>query len=381
MQPSPRRRAPRWMHPSPACSGGATPAASRLPHLPGRCGHPLSSLEPGSPQRHIPGDSRSVTRPTRRAAARGSWGGKGATEGGAAARSRSPRRDTKRPARLVPPVPTRPAGLEAPPACDPTPPRSQVSPASAFLVVLGAARANLAAPRPREPKQAAGPGRSRGAARDHSPGRPGATVPPARCRRPIVGASAGDERGGGWSAGEASAGRRLRESAPASLGRLSRSGSGAAPRLLAAFRAEGGRQAANGDPAGGLAARPTHLRAARPAGAAGSARARCSSPRGARGSPARSTARTPAHPTPHPAPTPGAEPARRAPCGRPTREAATLPASAGFRRSASPSSCKCVLSAQRVPRTMLRTGKSETKIGFKKRLPSWNLHSGGEDRQ
>lgn len=78
-----------------------------------------------------------------------------------------------------------------------------------------------------------------------------------------MGASAGDERGGGWSAGEASAGRRLRASAPASLGRLSRSGSGAAPRLLAAFRAEGGRQAANGDPAGGLAARPTHLQIGR----------------------------------------------------------------------------------------------------------------------
>lgn len=43
---------------------------------------------------------------------------------------------------------------------------------------------------------------------------------------------------------------------------LSRSGSGAAPRLLAGFRAMGGRQATNGDPAGGLAARPTHLQAA-----------------------------------------------------------------------------------------------------------------------
>ncbi|XP_066897162.1 uncharacterized protein [Kogia breviceps] len=91
------------------CSPRAT---SRLPHLPGRLSHLLSSLEPSSPQRHIPGDSSSVTRPTRRAAARGSKGGKGAAEGGAAARSRSPRPDTKRPARATCSHPARgPGGI------------------------------------------------------------------------------------------------------------------------------------------------------------------------------------------------------------------------------------------------------------------------------
>lgn len=99
-------------------------ATFRLPHL---RGHPLSSLEPDSPQRHIPGDSRSVTRPTRLAAARESRRGKGAAEGGAAACRWFPSPDTKRPARPAPPVPTRPAGLGAHPSCNPTSSRSQVS--------------------------------------------------------------------------------------------------------------------------------------------------------------------------------------------------------------------------------------------------------------
>ena len=76
------------------CSPRAT---SRCPQFPGRHGHLLSSLEPSCPQRHIPGDSRSVTQPTRRAAARGSKGGKGAAEGGAAAGSQSSRPEHKAP--------------------------------------------------------------------------------------------------------------------------------------------------------------------------------------------------------------------------------------------------------------------------------------------
>lgn len=99
-------------------------APSRLPHLRGR---PLS-LEPGSPWRHIPRDSRSVTPPTRRATARGNRGGKGAAEGGAAAPRRLPRPDTKRsapPRHLFPPGPR---GWGAPPGGDPTSARGQVSP-------------------------------------------------------------------------------------------------------------------------------------------------------------------------------------------------------------------------------------------------------------
>ncbi|XP_073076035.1 uncharacterized protein [Manis javanica] len=179
MKPSPWRSASRGKHPSPARSGGAAPALRGSPPP------PLSSRGPESPQRHIPGDSRSVTRPTRRAAARGSRGGKGAAEGGAAARSGSQRPDTKRPARPVPPVPTRP-GVQFP---RPGP-----------LVAVGAARANPALPPPpplllRKQKQAAGPGRSQGPVRGHSPG-----VPPERSREPTVGAGAGDTAGGSESA-------------------------------------------------------------------------------------------------------------------------------------------------------------------------------------
>lgn len=95
-------------------------------------------------------------------------------------------------------------------------------------------------------------------------------VPPERCRRPTAGASAGDERAAAGAQGGSESGTRIPGVRPGvcSVG-LSRSGSPAAPRLLSGFRAMGGGQATNGDPAGGLAARPTHLPAAWPGGAAG----------------------------------------------------------------------------------------------------------------
>lgn len=83
---------------------------------------------------------------------------------------------------------------------------------------------------------------------------------------------------------------------------LSRSGSGAAPRLLAAFRAEGGRQTANRDPAGGLATRPTHLRAARPGRRCSCCAALAAPPRSALGARWRALQRTPPHQPTHPTP-------------------------------------------------------------------------------
>nr|XP_012421563.1 PREDICTED: basic proline-rich protein-like [Odobenus rosmarus divergens] len=309
---------------------GGPRATSRLPHSPATAATVTTpSPEPGSPQRHIPGDSRSVTRPTRRTAARGSRGGKGAAEGGAAARSRSPRPDTKRPARPAPPVPTRPAGQREPPGCDPTSPHSPAAPASAFPLALAAAA---------KAKAGGGAREKPGSARGHSPGRPGAArVPPelseadrGRQRRRRAG-----RRRVRWEG--ANGGRGSHTSAQASARSGSPpSGSGAAPRLLAAFLAEGGRQAANGDPAGGLAARPTHLRAARPGPRCGFCAALTAPPRSALPARWRALPRTPPHTPTHPHPPWSRGSAAARVVGAPPVHATRLPPSAAFQRNAIP---------------------------------------------
>lgn len=219
------------------CSPRAT---AQLPHLRGR---PLSSLEPGSPQRRIPGDSRPVTRPTQLAAARESRGGKGAAEGGAAGYRRSPRPDTKRPARPAPPVPTRPAGLGRLQAAIPLLPRSQVSrpwPSRWPEALTGQTPPRSAAT---AKAKAGGGAREDPGSRD----RP-LTRAPRSCPGPSGALSKADRR----RQRRRAAGRRrerrrrrVRGADPArppgaSSAGLSRSGFGAAPRLLSGFRAEGG---------------------------------------------------------------------------------------------------------------------------------------------
>ncbi|XP_020919930.1 basic proline-rich protein-like [Sus scrofa] len=186
MKPSPGRNTARWKHPSPACSGGAAPAP------------PLGSRT--SPATFSPPSSHAVPRGTFLATPAPLPGRPGLRPPGGAREGRERPREARPPApgprastqsaRPAPPVSTRPTRPGAPPDCDPTSPRSQVYPASAFPVVQAAAGANPAAPRPRKQKQAAGPGRSRRAARGHSPGRPGAArVPPERCPRPTPSAA------------------------------------------------------------------------------------------------------------------------------------------------------------------------------------------------
>lgn len=102
-------------------------------------------------------------------------------------------------------------------------------------------------------RAASGPWRTPRATSGHSPGRPGATrVPPEHCWRPTAGASAGDERGGGGSAGR----ERLGSADPGRppwrlLSWAPHSGSGAALRLHAGFRAEGARKRPMGTPRAG----------------------------------------------------------------------------------------------------------------------------------
>lgn len=280
------------------CSPRAT---SRRPQFPGRHGHLLSSLEPSCPQRHIPGDSRTVTQPTRRAAARGSKGGKGAAEGGAAAGFQSSRPEHKAPGpRHL--FPSGPRGWGNLLLAIPLLPQPSL-PCLGLPCCLGRCPGKPRRAAAAKAKAGCGAREERRVARGHSPGRPGAArVLPGRCRRPTVGASARDELGGGGSA------RRLRGGAdparPPGVGSawLSRSGSGAAPRLLAAFRAEGCRQAANGDPAGGLATRPTHLRAARPGRRCSCCAALAAPPRSALWARWRALPRTPPHQPTHPTP-------------------------------------------------------------------------------
>lgn len=202
MKRLPGRNAHRWQHPSPARGRCSPRATSRLPHL---RGHRLSSLEPGGPP-----EAHSWRFPLRYPAdpvcgRPGEQGreAKGAAERGAAVCCRSPRPDTKRPARPAPPVPTRPAGLGAPPGSDPTSPHKQVSPP-------WPSRWPRALPIQTPPRRAAAAEAKAGGAAREKPGSrarpltraPGAArVPPERCRRPTAGASAGDERAAAGSRG------------------------------------------------------------------------------------------------------------------------------------------------------------------------------------
>lgn len=186
--------------------------------------------------------------------------GKGAAEVGAAACRRAPRPDTKRSARPPPPVPTQSAGLGAPPGCDPTYPRTQVSPPwpSRWLEALPGQTP------PRRYRESKSKRRCPGGAGEpRTATHPGAQELPGSLRSAVEGrpqAPAGDQPGGGASSGRERVGVRTPRVRPGvSSAGLSCSGFGAAPRILAGFRAEDGLQATNGDPAGGLAARPTHL--------------------------------------------------------------------------------------------------------------------------
>lgn len=294
----PGRNAPRWKHPSAACSGGAAPAPPlSAPHLRGR---PLASRQPGSPQRHIPGDSRSVTRPTQLAAARESRGGKGAAEGGAAACRWSPRPDTKHPARPAPPVPTRPAaGLGAPPGCDPTSSPQPSFLALAFPVARGVDGANPAAQRrARESRsRRRGPG---GSGELRSATHPGAQELPGSLRSAVGGRprapAPGSSRAAARAQEGASQGRGPRASARRQLSRALplrlRSSPSVPLRLPGGGRPVGDQWGPRGR-AGGTAHPPQSCRAGLSlrvvSGARGSSLLRA--PR----SLARSTAHTPAH--------------------------------------------------------------------------------------
>lgn len=177
---------------------------------------------------------------------------------------------------------------------------------------------------------------------------------------------AGAQGGSEW-------GRGPRASAPASA----RPGS-PAPALEQPLGSSpsSGRRAAGGRPMGtpraGWRHGPPTSELPSPAGAAGAARRSLLLPARRSGL---AGALYRAHPRAHPlTPHPRGERRRRgrAQRGRPTCD--TLPPSAGFRRRAS---CECV----HRPGTVLGTGKLETVIGFKKPLPSGDVHSGGEATQ
>lgn len=205
-----------------------------------------------------------------------------------------------------------PPGLGVPPGCGSTSPRSPVSPPRPF----GGRGRCPGKPRLASAAAAAAAKAKAGGGAREEPGTRARTL-----TRSPSGAQSGADRGrrrwghGGWQrerTERAGGGRGPARSPWRRRGGDLPLGSGAARRRLAAFRAEGGRQAANGGPAGGLAARPTHLPAAWPAGAAFSA-APAAAPRSAPGL-AGALYRAP----PPPTPSPGAWGARRAQRGRPT---------------------------------------------------------------
>lgn len=209
-------------------------------------------------------------------------------------------------------------------------------------------------------------------ARRHSPRAPGSCPGPSvavgdRPREPAPGtsgAAAGAGGGNEWGA-------RIPRVRPG-VGLIGRSppGSGAAPRLLAAFLAEGGRPTANGVPSGGLAAWPTHLRGARPSGRCVFCAAPTAPPSSALWARWRALPRTPPHTPTHPHPLththPGAEGAPRAswaphmctPLGCP------LPPRSREMRLLRPA--KCALSAWHVPGTVLGPGNSRDQNKFLK---------------
>lgn len=203
MKRLPGRNAHRWKHPLSSLRAVQPPRHLSVPAPPRP--PPLLPRARQSPEAHswrfplrYPADPAACGRP-------GEQGreAKGAAEGGAAACCRSPRPDTKRPARPAPPVPTRPAGLGAPPGSDPTSPHKQVSPP-------WPSRWPRALPIQTPPRRAAAAEAKAGGGAGEKPGSrarpltraPGAArVPPERCRRPNSGASAGDERGSAAIAG------------------------------------------------------------------------------------------------------------------------------------------------------------------------------------
>lgn len=302
MKPSPGRKAPGWKHPSPASSSRAAPApplgARSSPDATATFSPPSSQAVPRGTFLATP--ARLPSRPGERPPGGAREGRERPREARPPASSlRAP--NTKRPARATCSHPARGAGGTSwwRPHFSPQP----SLPCLGLPCCLGRCPGKPRRAAAAKAKAGCGAREERRVARGHSPGRPGAArVLPGRCRRPTVGASARDELGGGGSA------RRLRGGAdparPPGVGSawLSRSGSGAAPRLLAAFRAEGCRQAANGDPAGGLATRPTHLRAARPGRRCSCCAALAAPPRSALWARWRALPRTPPHQPTHPTP-------------------------------------------------------------------------------